>query len=400
MKRIAFSLLVAALLMPLAASAQQSKTDERVEFRPHWYSQFQGGAAYTVGETSFFDLLNVSASVSLGYQFTPVFGIRSGFSANFGKGNVTNPKEIYDFTVAELSVDGTLDLASLFNGYNHRRLFRPYLLAGGALLIGRNNGANDVSGVIPSQFFTYLWDGTKVFGAGRFGIGTDVRINDLLSLTFEVAGNVTSDHLNSKKAGNPDFLFTGQIGIKTPIGGKAYRESAVWLAAQTAAKEEAEAAARFAAEEAARRAQLEAEARERAAKEEAERLAAERRAAEEAAARAAAEHAAIAAEHGFNTFFALDSSRISKAEKAKLAEAAEWLKANPEFTVTIVGYADRQTGRPQHNLKLSERRVNAVRKVLEDCGVAASRITTDFKGDTVQPFAENVKNRVVIGTLE
>jgi outer membrane protein OmpA-like peptidoglycan-associated protein len=33
-------------------------------------------------------------------------------------------------------------------------------------------------------------------------------------------------------------------------------------------------------------------------------------------------------------------------------------------------------------------------------GVNASRITTDAKGDTVQPFAENDQNRVVIAICE
>lgn len=400
MKRIAFSLLVAALLMPLAASAQQSKTDESVEFRPHWYGQVQGGVAYTLGETAFKDLLSPAAALSVGYQFTPVIGLRFGVGGWQGKGNVVNPTEVYKFNLMGGNLDFTVDLASLIGGYNQARTFRPYVLAGGAVLAGMNNKANDVTGVVPAQFFTYLWDGTKVFGAGRAGAGLDIRLSDNLLLNLEAASTITSDHLNSKKAENPDFHFAGLVGLKFAFGGKPYRTSAAWLAAQAAAREEAEAAARYAAEEAARRAQMEAEARERAAKEEADRLAAERRAAEEAARAAAAEHAAIAAEHGFNTFFALDSSRISKEEKARLEAAAQWLKANPEFSVTIVGYADRKTGRPQHNLKLSERRVNAVRKVLVDCGVAESRITTDFKGDTVQPFAENVKNRVVIGTLE
>lgn len=400
MKRIAFSLLVAALLMPLAASAQQSKTDESVEFRPHWYGQVQGGVAYTLGETAFKDLLSPSVAFSFGYQFNPGFGLRFGLGGWQGKGNVVTPFETYKFNFINLNLDEQIGLDFLYGGYNHKQILRPYVLCGFGLFVGFNNGANDVTGVAPSQYFTNLWDGTRVFAAVRAGIGTDMRVADNLFLNLEVVRNITNDHLNSKNADNPDSHFTALLGLKFAFGGKPYRTSAAWLAAQADAREEAEAAARYAAEEAARRAQMEAEARERAAKEEADRLAAERRAAEEAARAAAAEHAAIAAEHGFNTFFALDSSRISKEEKARLEAAAQWLKANPEFSVTIVGYADRKTGRPQHNLKLSERRVNAVRKVLVDCGVAESRITTDFKGDTVQPFAENVKNRVVIGTLE
>lgn len=399
MKRIAFSLLAAALLMPLAASAQQSKSDESIEFRPHWYGQVQGGVAYTLGETAFKDLLSPSAAFSIGYQFNPDYGLRFGIGGWQGKGNVVTPFETYTFNFVNVNLDAQLGLEQLYGGYRHNRLLRPYVLAGFGLFVGFNNGANDVKGVVPSQYFTNLWDGNRLFPAVRAGFGVDIRVADNLFLNLEFVRNMTNDRLNSKNADNPDSHFTALLGLKFAFGGKPYRTSSAWLASQEAAKEAAE-AARFAQEEAARRARLEAEARERAAREEAERLAAERLAAEEAARAAAAEHAAIAAAHGFNTFFALDSSVISKQEKAKLLETAEWLKANPEFNVIIVGYADRMTGRPKHNLGLSERRVKAVLKVLVEAGVPASRIATDFKGDTVQPFAENVKNRVVIGTLE
>ena len=50
-------LVFVAAAMPLLMSAQQSKTDETVEFRPHWDIQLQGGAAYTLGEASFGKLL-------------------------------------------------------------------------------------------------------------------------------------------------------------------------------------------------------------------------------------------------------------------------------------------------------------------------------------------------------
>jgi len=41
-----------------------------------------------------------------------------------------------------------------------------------------------------------------------------------------------------------------------------------------------------------------------------------------------------------------------------------------------------------------------VKERLEKLGIDGSRIMTAYKGDTVQPFAENAKNRVVICTLE
>ena len=45
------------LLLGGVASAQQSKTDETLEFRPHWSLNVQGGVAHTRGESSFSELL-------------------------------------------------------------------------------------------------------------------------------------------------------------------------------------------------------------------------------------------------------------------------------------------------------------------------------------------------------
>ena len=51
------------------------------------------------------------------------------------------------------------------------------------------------------------------------------------------------------------------------------------------------------------------------------------------------------------------------------------------------------------NGNLSRQRVQAVAKILtQKHGISASRIKTAYKGDTVQPFAANDDNRVVIGT--
>ena len=149
---------------------------------------------------------------------------------------------------------------------------------------------------------------------------------------------------------------------------------------------------------------IEKAAAEAAAKAAAEKAAAEKaaaeRAAKAAAEKAAAERAAKAAENSDNVFFTIGSTYIRKAEDAKLVKLAEWMKANPDFNVSLVGYADRETGTPKGNEKLSAARAKVVKDRLVKLGVEESRIMTAYKGDTVQPFAENAKNRVVMCTLE
>ena len=98
-----------------------------------------------------------------------------------------------------------------------------------------------------------------------------------------------------------------------------------------------------------------------------------------------------------NVFFTIGKSVIAAAQQANIAKIADFLNANPNTKVTVTGYADKGTGSRQLNLNLSEQRARAVAKALVDkYKINKNRIVTDWKGDTVQPFAENVKNRVAI----
>lgn len=386
MKLKSLTLILAVALGAQVAFAQQSKTDASVEFRPHWYGQIQGGAAYTVGETAWKDLISPAGAVSFGYQFNPTLGLRFGVGGWQGKGN-SIPIEVYKFNFLQGNVDLTVNLANLF-GYNHKRILNPYALVGGAGVFGFKNGANNVKAV-PAGYFEYLWEKKLISPAFRYGIGTDIRLTDCVALNLEVNGNMLSDHFNSKKAGNPDYQYNALVGLKIVFGGKPYRPSAKYLADIAAA----EAAA------AALKAQKEAErlAAEKAAL---EKAAAEKAAAEKAAAEAAAAAEADANRYAqINTFFELDSDVISDEEAAKLIDFIQWLNKY-DRSVAICGYADVQTGRPKYNMGLSSRRVENVKAFLVEHGVDASRISTDYKGDTVQPFEQNELNRVVIGTVE
>ena len=96
-------------------------------------------------------------------------------------------------------------------------------------------------------------------------------------------------------------------------------------------------------------------------------------------------------------FFRLDKSVIDKAQEGKVKAAADFLAANPNAKLNVVGYADVKTGHPKYNLSLSQRRTKAVAKQLvTKYKIDSSRLVLDWKGDTVQPFADNDKNRVVM----
>jgi outer membrane protein OmpA-like peptidoglycan-associated protein len=69
--------------------------------------------------------------------------------------------------------------------------------------------------------------------------------------------------------------------------------------------------------------------------------------------------------------------------------------------VKITGYADKGTGNAKINASLGERRAQAVVDALvKEFGIPASRIKADSKGDTEQPFKEDILNRVSICIAE
>ena len=398
-----FLMSVAALLvMSMAASAQQSKSDEKVEFRPNWSLKVQGGASYTLGEAKFAELLSPAAQLTAAYNFHHAMGVRFGFSGWEGKGTVVVTDEIYKFNAIQFGVDYMLDLANLFGGFKHDRIWSPYVFAGIGGAYGFNN--NQAGSYLP-EYKTVLskyWSMTPLFVV-RAGAGADFWVAKNLSLGLEFLANAYGDKFNSKGADgkfNPDMHLNALLGINYRFGGNT-RESKAYIAAMEAAAAEAAAKAALEKAEAERLAREKAEA-ERIAREkaEAERLAAEAAAKAEAERLAAEERARICAEQSNNIFFTIGSFTVRKSEEAKLQKLINFLNTNPDYSVELVGYSDKATGTASRNMYLSKVRVEVVKKKMIQMGVPAERISTSHVGDTVQPFAENDKNRVIICTVK
>ena len=375
-KRTLGIVLAALVLSSGVAGAQAvSKSDSSVEFRPHAYIGLQGGAAHTVGEAAFTKLISPAAAGTLGWQFSPVLGARLVAGGWQGKGAALgNGEEIYGFNYLLGGADLTLNLANLFAGYKHDRVFSPYLFVGGGALMGFRNKANSVKTVNPSEYFEYLWSGKKILPAGRTGIGTDIRLSDAVALTLEANMEVTSDRFNSKKAGNPDFQLNALAGLKINLGKPYTRRPAPTVVVYDAPKPEPAPEKKPPVVE--------------EVKPEPKKAAPEKK-----------ECNACKEMQEICTFFELDSNVILPEEAAKLDKYAQWLAKHQDVKIAITGYADVQTGNPKYNMGLSQRRVNAVKDYLVKAGIDAGRIATSYKGDTEQPFNVNEQNRVVVSRV-
>jgi outer membrane protein OmpA-like peptidoglycan-associated protein len=93
--------------------------------------------------------------------------------------------------------------------------------------------------------------------------------------------------------------------------------------------------------------------------------------------------------------FEIGRAEVSKTQMASLVKLAKTLKEN-DSNITIVGFADAQTGSMERNQELSEARANAVAEILKSMGVNADKITTKGFGSSQQIFEDNDMNRVVI----
>ena len=382
----------------LSASAQEQYPKTVYDHNPYWYIQLQGGAQYTLGEIDFKDLISPNVQVAIGRQFSPVFGIRlqaNAWQSKAGWNGYTFVTKNADGSITEGSrvdtkwkwnyvapgLDLTFNLSNLFCGFNPNRVFNFSVFAGGGVNIGWKNddavaAANNAqanASKIGMQYenMEYVWSGTKVRGFGRAGIAADFKVSDAVSLGLEVNANTLSDHYNSKKAGNWDWYFNALAGVKINLG-KTY--STRTIEAPKVPEKVVEKVIERVVEKPCPQPTV-------------------------APTRAVAQKK----EDKFrrDVFFMINGTQISKKEQEKVKEVADYMKANPNSTVEVTGYADRGTGNPKINSSLSQRRAQAVSNMLQrNYGIKKDRIKVDFKGDTIQPFAKDVENRVAICIAE
>ena len=97
--------------------------------------------------------------------------------------------------------------------------------------------------------------------------------------------------------------------------------------------------------------------------------------------------------------FKLNSAYVSSEEMVNVYNVAEYMKANPQATIVVRGYADKDTGTSEYNMKLSERRAQAVADILVgDYGIDSKRLVLEAAGSNTQVYETNDWNRIVIFT--
>lgn len=383
-------MMMAAVLMMFSASAFAQATYEaadgtQYEFQKHAFLNLEGGAQYTLGEAKFSKLISPNVQLGLGYQFSPIFGARiqanawqskggwNGFRTAIGQEPYTND---YKFKYVAPGIDLMFNLSNLFCGWNPNRVFNlTAFLGGGANIAWGNDEANDIAknlANLDKYNLEYVWDGSKVRPFGRGGLEAAFRLSDAVALTLEGNANIVGDKYNSKKADRKlkaDWYFNALVGLRINLG-KTYNKILPPPPAPAPAPEpepEPQPIVQAAPVPAPAAAVVE------------EKIEPIRR----------------------DIFFLINKTNIRPAEAQKVKDIADYLQKYPNAKVVVTGYADAGTGNDKINDRLAAGRADAVVKSLvNDYGIAQSRITYDSKGSRVQPFSENDMNRVSICIAE
>ena len=334
-------------------------------FVPHWYIKAQGGAAYDVGEAKFSQLLSPGLQIAMGYKFNEYFGLRGSVSGLWARNRYSYPETKYEWNFIQPAIEAEFDLTQLFLGRNPERLHSVYAFAGvGAAFAFNNDDAVDANkAYYEKKYYTIqnysltrapfekLWNDSRWNPVVRAGIGYDYRVADEISIGAEVNANMLPDHFNSKlgKRDNKDWHFNALIGIKFNFGHSHGRTEPIYE--NVPVTPPAETFVDVPVEQ---------------------------------------------ISFNVNIYFVINQSIIRANQMAKLSRLLQYLDEHPKAFVRLSGYADKETGNPTINMRLSIERSQAVSKYLQDAGIAEWRIRRFAKGDRVQPFDIPEENRVCI----
>ncbi len=351
-------------------------------FAPHWYVQAQIGGQYTLGEVDFSDLLSGNFQAAVGYNFSPVWGLRLAIDSWQSKGgtdfshysnNLRNlGVQTWKYNFVAPTLDVTCDLTNWILGYKPDRVCNFGLLAGlGANFAWNNDEAGSVRNLVfatdatqdPAHQMSLYWSGTKTRFVGRFGAYLDFNVSRRVALGLELNCNATSDHYNSKKAGNADWYFNALAGVKVRLGKLAKKPHPGPIVIEKVVEKIVEKPADTVYVNP-------------PAPDKREPL---RR----------------------DIFFTIRGSEVSKTEMAKVEDVVAYLNKYPDSKVSVTGYADRGTGNPKLNIGYAQKRAQVINNLLVNrFGIDRARITVDSKGDFVQPYEQNDLNRVTICIAE
>ena len=345
---------VAFMMLGLAVNAQ---TDEETITYPQLFFGAQAGTQVTFTDYNNWELFTPTASFSFGSFFTPVVGARLNLNGAWNKGGYIDSEEDFRYKYKYLTTDVDLmvNLVTLLGKKNWYPV-NVYLIGG----IGFNYAWDNDEAFARKDKLILANDDSKYSHNGRIGAQVDCNISKHFSINLELTANTLKDRFNSKWHNKGDWQLVGQLGVTYKFAAKkSKKEPKVTKALELEPAEVWET----------RQDTIWYDDVVETPKD-------------------------VNGSTTWTVFYDVNKTDFSADEQ--LANIGAFLKDWKDCKVEVKSYADAKTGNPQINLDLSKERMEKAVKALTDAGVPASSITSNYYGDTIQPFAENDKNRVTI----
>lgn len=363
MKKLLF--MAAAVLLTSNAVMAQNDTKKGPRLQSYNYFELQGGAGWTATDAKIDKLLTPVGALSFGHYFSPAVGARLHASGLQAKGRFEDLNLDYKWNYITADADLLINLSSLFSRNDARPL--NIIFVGGVGLVNAWKN-DDLNAILPNNptLAPLAWDNRYHISHNlRAGLRLETNMTKPFGVSLEIGANSMNDRFNGKTNNADDWMITGMIGLSYRFGHKYTKprqvvrqiEEQIWVDVPDTI----------------------------IVKEKRPVIVEEQKKFERA------------------IFFQIKESDADEAKGIKRAirEVAELMKTSDDATFTVTGYADKGTGTAKLNKMYAQKRADDVAKTLiEEHGVDASRLKTDSKGDTVQPFEENDKNRCVIITGE
>ena len=359
-------LLAAAALLTSSAVMAQDDCKKGPKLKSWNFVEVQGGMEWTATDAKIDKLLSPIGAISLGRYFTPVVGARLHASGLQAKGRFENLDKNYKWNFITADADLLVNLSNLFSCCNYSHPVNVILVGGiGLTNAWKNDDMKDIVKANPDMAPLAWTTNNRLSHNLRAGLRLETNVTKPLGLSLEVAANSLDDRFNSKINDADDWMISGMIGLSYRFGYKQTKprkvvrqvEETVWVDVPDT---------------------IVVKEKRPIVKEEQKKI-------EEA------------------IFFQIresDSNAAEGTEKA-IKDVADLMKTSNDATFTVTGYADKGTGNAKLNKMYAERRaVDVTNKLINEHGIDASRVKSDSKGDTVQPFEDNDKNRCVIITGE
>lgn len=367
-------LIAVSALFSISGFAQE-KAIKNYGFWDNWFIQGQVGGSYTFSENhtraSLGDLTTPHIALSTGKYFSPIAGARLQVGGWESKSYRREADKTYKYNYIQTNLDALLNLTNLFGTYQGDRFFNLYGIMG----IGYVHNFGDSKEGVKTQ--------NSIIP--RVGLQADFRLNDDLSLNVEATGNLMSDKFNGIVYGRKnDATANVLLGLTYRFNKNGFE--LVDVVDPNQLNDLNSQINQQRSELAAKDRQLQQY------KSDIERLSARPTVVEEVVGETEVLMNAV-------VVFRIGSAKLEQNQDINIYNAAKYLQDNPRVKITVTGYADRATGTPAINQRLSEQRAQAVADILiNKYGIEPDRITVAADGDKEQPFQIDAWNRVVVFT--